>query len=693
MAVLIYHHDNSWIAGGFLGVECFFVISGFIITRLLFDEWLNSGRLDFFSFYLRRLRRLVPGILAMVLATWTVAHVSFPDAIEQVRHDIPYSLSFTLNLNYIFNERSYFQTLDRPPMLEHLWSIGIEFQFYLIWPMLCLLLFRLRLWIAELILGCGICIATWWMAHLYNPLTDPSRIYFGTDTRVGAFLLGAGIAMAIARSKNVQWRRYHFLTLISIINIISFSLLIFLLFRLNSTNELLYQGGFIVTSISVGIIIACCHILLAQGKRNLITTLLANPFSRGLGLRAYSIYLWHWPIYCLTESGVDIALTGTWLFAFRIAVTLGLAELSYQYVEPAFRQRSQKQQKILRIGNWQFVRVSGSVAGCMLSAYLVLLVNSSIINTSSNIEETDMLNSVSSFSDNNDADEKNIGMTEMISKNKKAEALKNEESNAITIQKEQSGKLIYPVRLSLIADYFLIYQNKNGTCSQSIIQNACIPDKIVNLCSKQTDSLLAAADFSGLNNHNKKRNAGQILLTTHDHNGFITHAYTSINRRPVVNAVGDSVMIGAARELLKRIPSVAIDAQVGRQLTSGQSLLQTLRKKKRLGDVVLIHLGNNGPLAAKQIEALIHSLTDVKVIVLVNLKLPRNYETANNNLLTEISQKYPQVKLIDWRSVSLREGNIFAKDGMHLNQRGAKIYTDVIANSLSNIHVLKENMN
>jgi hypothetical protein len=175
------------------------------------------------------------------------------------------------------------------------------------------------------------------------------------------------------------------------------------------------------------------------------------------------------------------------------------------------------------------------------------------------------------------------------------------------------------------------------------------------------------------------------LKTVKNEKGYITRVQTAdtASLKSPIFAVGDSVMVGATAELLKRMPCLSIDAQVGRQLATGIQILGERKRDGLLGDTVIIHLGNNGPIDDNQIDDLLSLLNDRKNVFFVTLKLPRNYEEANNQILKQAAAKNPHVHIINWRSKSVIAENIFGKDGIHLTGSGAKMYAELVVNAVS----------
>src|SRR5919199_3682700 len=198
-AVLLYHADLKWIPGGFLGVEIFFVISGYLITALLLSEWRQKGTISLKNFWLRRARRLLPALYVLLVVTLAFAVVFLPGEVAGLRGDVLAAVGYVTNWYLIFGQESYFESVGRPSMLQHLWSLAVEEQFYLIWPVVLAVglgvgatrLRRRRVLTVALLGAAASALA---MALLYTPGVDPSRVYYGTNTRATGLLFGAALA-------------------------------------------------------------------------------------------------------------------------------------------------------------------------------------------------------------------------------------------------------------------------------------------------------------------------------------------------------------------------------------------------------------------------------------------------------------------------------------------------------------------
>src|SRR5829696_9426639 len=251
IAVLLYHAELPWIPGGFLGVEVFFVLSGFLITSLLAAEWRRRGTIDLKAFWLRRARRLLPALFLLLTVMLGFAVLFLPDEVAGLRGDAAAATGYVTNWYLIFSEKSYFEMVGRPPMLEHLWSLAVEEQFYLLWPLLFVA--AARRWgagrrMVPVVLA-GVLTSAALMAVLYQPDTDPSRIYYGTDTRAAGLLLGCALGLVwspVVRAGRVQ----RALTwLLDVFGLVAVAGLAVMFVRVDEMQAFLYQGGFVVVGL------------------------------------------------------------------------------------------------------------------------------------------------------------------------------------------------------------------------------------------------------------------------------------------------------------------------------------------------------------------------------------------------------------------------------------------------------------
>lgn len=338
IGVLVYHGNSGWLPGGFLGVDVFFVLSGFLISTILFQELSASGGVNFKRFYVHRARRLLPALVATLVLTAILVVFFARDAASQFRADVLPSLFYVANWNYILADQSYFEAIGRAPMLQHLWSLAVEEQFYLLWPLVLYGVFRWRGRLAvgrvALLLALLATLAMAVMSVLWNVPGggDASRLYFGTDTHSMGLLLGAALAAVWrpgALPRQLELRQALALTGVGALGVASV-LGCFVWF--SATSNALYRGGFLV--VIGGSLLMIAVITHPAAKLNAVMSI--APL-RYLGTRSYGLYLYHWPIFLVTRPNLDLPFGGVTAFAVSMGLTFAVAEVSYRYLETPIR--------------------------------------------------------------------------------------------------------------------------------------------------------------------------------------------------------------------------------------------------------------------------------------------------------------------------------------------------------------------
>jgi len=337
-AVVLYHLGINWIPGGFLGVDLFFVISGYVITRLILDSIESANGLDLREFYAARVRRLLPGLLVLIVVTSLLMAIFAPDSIRRFVSDLPFVLSGINNWHLVALHQDYFQAIGRPPLLQHTWSLAVEFQFYLIWPII--LLFIWRRFGKRVVRRAALLIATFsgTALFLFSLQADNatagriSHIYFGTDTHSLGLFLGSALAVSwIPRnlSTNISQRAQDFIDGIGVFGFIG--LLCIFLF-IDETNATLYQIAFPLAGL-----FGCATIISLVHPASRFSPILSNKIFLWIGQRSYGIYLWHWVIFQVTRPGADLTGSPLALNVARVLLVLILADISLRAIEIPIR--------------------------------------------------------------------------------------------------------------------------------------------------------------------------------------------------------------------------------------------------------------------------------------------------------------------------------------------------------------------
>ncbi len=335
LAVIAYHLNLGWASGGLLGVGVFFVLSGYLITNLLVSEWTRNGRIDFRNFWFRRARRLLPALFLMLSVV--IAWVTFfdPGAMASLRGDALAAALYFSNWWYIFHHVSYFARFGPPSPLTHLWSLAVEEQFYLVWPLalaLGLRLVRKKSILIPLAVAAA-CASALAMALIYQPGTDPSRVYYGTDTRAFGLLIGSALALAWPSNRIKADTAPKAPWWLDAIGIVGLLVIILMVWRTNEYQTFLYRGGLALLSLAAMFVVAA----VVHPRSRLGKALGFRPL-RWLGVRSYSIYLWHYPVIVLTSPTVDTTGFDPLRAALQVGASIVLAALSWRFIEEPIRQ-------------------------------------------------------------------------------------------------------------------------------------------------------------------------------------------------------------------------------------------------------------------------------------------------------------------------------------------------------------------
>ena len=336
LAVMFYHLGFKWIPGGFLGVDLFFVISGYVITRLLLDSIERSGGLDLKAFYLARARRLVPALIFTLITTAVAIGIWAPATIKRLLIDTPFALTGLMNWWLVIHHTDYFESIGRPPLLQHTWSLAVEAQFYLIWPLVLLAILKFfgkrRVSIAALFIAAISGVALLYVSFSMDASSKVSHVYFGTDTHSIGLFLGAALAVSwIPQNfkETVSRRAQDF---IDGIGVIGFLGIIASFLLIDETDPTLYKIAFPLAGLfGSAILTSIVH------PASRFAPLLRNPLLLWIGERSYSIYLWHWIIFQVTRPSVDLDGQSWALIALRILIVLALSDISLRYVELPIR--------------------------------------------------------------------------------------------------------------------------------------------------------------------------------------------------------------------------------------------------------------------------------------------------------------------------------------------------------------------
>lgn len=670
IAVLFYHAGLRWMPGGFLGVAIFFTISGYLITSLLLAEWRETGRIILKNFWLRRARRLLPALFAVIILVLAYSVLFLPDEVASLRGDAAAAFGYSTNWYLIFSNKSYFETVGRPSMLRHLWSLAVEEQFYVLWPLA--FVFAMRRWRERSVLAGVLVVAlasAVLMGVLYQPDMDPSRVYYGTDTRAADILIGVALAFVWApgRSDGLGARLP-----LSAIGFTALAALLALCLKISEFDPFLYRGGFALTALITAVLIAAS----VHRKGRLVQRVLGCGFLRWVGLRSYGIYLWHWPVFMLTRPQLDTTLDGLPLLAVRFALTLILAELSYRLIETPIRSGALER-------SWQTLQLAQGRQRALLAlrwaTALVLITAGSVVLGSSVVRAQPPAPPA-------------YLMASVPQSEAQMQAVPGDGSARATATATAMPPTPAATDTPIAMDTPAAATVSPAETSSERTTPASVPTETPSVAGT-TVPVAAEGDDEAVATRPSRRPTVTVVtptptaLSTPGATPTITHTATATFTYRIT-AFGDSVMQGAAATLQQVFPGIEVDAEKGRQVyrppvDAFLAQLQETKANDRLGEIVVLHLGNNGVYPKESFDRIMQALADRRLVVVLNVRVPRAWEDNNNRVIGEGVKRYPNAALIDWYELTAKRPELFWNDGHHLKPEGALYYASLIQEAIN----------
>jgi peptidoglycan/LPS O-acetylase OafA/YrhL len=628
VAVMVYHANPDWLPGGYLGVEVFFVISGYLITLLLISEKERTSTVDMKQFWIRRARRLLPALFTMMIALTIWTSLFERDALGKLRGDVIAALFYVSNWYQIWTGAGYTAANEFAP-LRHLWSLAVEEQFYVVWPLVMFALLRggsrriadISRWLVLAALGITIVTA---LVYTSGPIGTPEVTpdaywsvfgrdiskfdwsYLGTFSRAAGLLLGAAFAMvwrpvAVMRGPlRTKGRLLDVVALVGFLVLVSMFWWMWLIGP-DGGNPFLFRGGFLLCAVATLMMVAgVTHERAATSKA------LSIPVLLWIGTRSYGLYLYHWPIYQVIR---DIAGNHLKLYEFVFAMVLTgiVTELSYRFIETPIRKGTLRA-SIARIwrspvpGPRNAMIGIGAVVGALTLFAGVSLANAAVV-------------------------ENDVRQT-----------------------------------LDEGAEFTCDVVN-NPTCSDAEPTDPADPGAVTGGSTAPG----ASTDPSG------SAAPPAVVETT---------TTTTAPPVPIAQlALGDSVMLGAAGELTTR--GYTVDAVESRQFSDGRAIVEQLRSDGRLGDVVVVHLGTNGNIDPDDLTAMMDALAEVPQVLLLTIDVDRSWTEGNNALIFDAASTYPNASVLYWADLAAScPGDCFQSDGFHLRPDGQTYYAELIDGAL-----------
>jgi peptidoglycan/LPS O-acetylase OafA/YrhL len=615
LAVMGFHEGVSELSGGFLGVDVFFVLSGFLITDLLVSQYDRLGRLNLKDFWTRRARRLLPALALMLIVVSAAATIIEPNQGTSLRLSLLAAVTYTSNWYQILHHVSYFASLGlftAPPPLDHLWSLAIEEQFYLIWPLILWLLIlrlngrRARI-TATLILAAMSALA---MALEYSP-GDPSLVYYGTDTHASALLIGAALALALplATVMSLPTARVRRLDAAGVVGLVT---LAWAAGHFSGTDPAVYPIGLILAAVGAA------GLVVAAASTGVIAAMTSLPPLRWLGIRSYGVYLWHWPVIALAGAIVGARANSAWMWFIEAAVSIGLACLSWQFVETP----------ILR---------DGFLATC---ARWRVLVDEGLRPVTAHRKVVPMVVAASALT---------------------AVAVAGYGVTRPPGSATPSGLLRQ------------VAEGQRISASSQAQPTSGVQPRPRATSAASLAPAAGRSDSPSTSPSTRPASAGPALACR---SGAAQQPPKVSGRQ--VTAIGDSVMVASAAALNAAMPGIYINAQVGRAMIAGLGIVQTLAADGDLRHYVVVGLGTNGPVSDAQIRQLRRLIGPDRDLILINTFGPMPWEASVNEVLDGAAEHMTRVSLADWHAAIAAHTDLLWPDGIHPQPSGAKVYARVV---------------
>lgn len=628
IAIVVYHANVKWLPGGFIGVTVFFTLSGYLIGDSLLREVRRAGTIDILKFYKRRIVRLMPLMMAVITVTALLSAVLAPQLLEKMRGDALPALFFYENWWYIFREQSYFAASGLPSPITHFWFLSVLGQFYLVIPWIIIMLSSVvrsrttqRRVIAVPLVATAILAAV-----LYNPSGDPSRVYYGTDTRLPEILVGVWLAYAWPTDTNTGFSRAVTervpQPLLDLLGLASIGALGYLCFIVNGYSSILYRGGLLLVAVLTAIVIAA-----VTRPSSILAVPLGIPPLSFIAARSFGIYLWHFPLLLLMNPATRTTELPWWGWALEALAIIVATEISYQLVEKPFSGRGKSDSRGTRdtrdgrgsrssrdpyptqgpsrllIGGW----VLGGLV-CVAAAALLAI-----------------------------------------------------------------GPFWYVDGAKLQAERTQQDQQQSGTVESQSGQGASAPSTEGAPAPTDEASFTHIGEGIDTEGHKAAQAVVDVAVALERRiRGYEIDPETGKTNAPVI-LIGDSVPAGAIDQFYEIFPYGYIDAEVGRQLYVADDVYLDAVAMGYDKEVVVFASGDNGVADDDDMQHLLDAAAGHQ-IYLVTVRVPLQLQDMNNELFKEYAAKYDNVNIIDWYAESEGHDEYFWDDGTHLRPEGAEAY-------------------
>ncbi len=728
-AVVLYHMGLSWMQGGLLGVTVLFVLSGYLATVGLLHELDREQTIHVGRYYAKRAWRLMPTALAYILVTAALCTIFSHPLLTKMRPDIVPSIFMFLNWAKIFTHQSYFAAQGAPSPLTHFWSLAIEAQFYIVWPLILIAMEKAgwpRKRMRYVTIGLA-AVSAALMAITYVPGQDPSRSYYGTDTRAMSLLVGAWLAFVWPigeRSRQqmdqIEVRGKGIGIQLKAAGPTCVAALVVLMVATNGYSSFSYYGGILLVSVIAAGAIAA---LIPQGSAfNCI--LGARPL-RWIGQRSYAIYVWHFIILELLNPRNATGGLPWWKIALELLLVLAVADLSYTFIETPLKNGWPKRSRwgsepkpvslrsLIRHHRAAAIACAATLAVAILGCALVPSVTVAGDNPEDKVLTKTTLrkpleegkydvvligDSVSLGAHDNLSNYYPHGLIDTEGNRQWSQALdvyktyrdKGVVGDIVIFSVGTNAYLtdenIDTIMAEVGSDKQVWFVNLRGPYLQYDTSNEAIEQATQRYSNVHLIDWHAATE-----GHSEYLIEDGIHLTWEGRDAFAKLVYdtvgytspTDADTKYAVTLISDSSLLNAANTLADAQPQWMIDAA---DVRSGSDAVQDLKSNYAdqgvLGPAVVLNVGADGPLQESDLDGALSLLGDGQTLYLVTERNPTGWCESNNALMKSFADAHDNVQLIDWYAASDGHDDWFEADGITLSDAGAAAYTQLLTDSI-----------
>ncbi|WP_154402148.1 acyltransferase family protein [Ornithinimicrobium cavernae] len=674
LGVLVFHFTPTVLPGGFLGVDVFFVLSGFLITTLLLREITTRGRVNLLSFWVRRARRLIPALVTVVVVSIAAARLVGGDLLVNIGRQTLGAMTFSTNWVEVAAGASYFHSTS-PLLFVNFWSLAVEEQFYLLWPLTLVILLAVTR-TARHRIGFAVALAlvsALLMAVRYDPQLDSTRVYYGTDTHLFGLMLGVGLAFAWAAPHRAglttaTWRRWRPWAVSGALLV-----LVGLMKLLTDGNPWTFRGGILLACLATVVLIAGL-----LESPSLWRRLMQLPPLAYLGERSYGIYLWHWPVLMIVATLFPYAegtTRGKVTLGAALVLTLVLSELSHRFIETPIRRHgfratlARARETVRGAGRGELPQIAAVTVGV-----LVLLAGVAIATAPDKSETQRAIEAAEGDlnSPGTDAVARRSAMSGTLVGTPAPPAASGAEGSGTGgAQGSDSGE---------------------GTSEDAATGGDSAADGFADALGGGKDPATGgdpkgedAGSEDGAGPGEEADGTGAGAAATPPEGWFVDDDGLMVPHSNTITAIGDSLVVTSADGLKWRFPDMNFSAKSNRQWKDANPVLESALAEGLVRDNVIVHFGTNAGVNEDQLRAFLDQLGPDRKVVVMNLYGSSTFVPGSNATIDKVVQDYPNAVVGDWQGTIERQPKVLQSDRIHPDLEGMHVYAEVVARAFDEL--------